>query len=58
MTDIETALKKGICIRVERGMILTELGGWVLIDKHENENSKVSMTIMGHVTYNSNFQSE
>ena len=56
MTDIETALKKDV--RVERGMILTELGGWVLIDKHENENSKVSMTIMGHVTYNSNFQSE
>ena len=31
-------------------MILTELGGWVLIDKHENENSKISMTIMEHVT--------
>jgi hypothetical protein len=37
-------------------MILTELGGWVLIDKHENENSKISMTIMEHVTYNSDFQ--
>jgi hypothetical protein len=39
-------------------LYITELGGWVLIDKHENEYGKMSMTIMGHVTYNSKFQSE
>jgi hypothetical protein len=55
MTDIETTLKTDV--RVERGMILTELGGWVLIDKHENENSKIGMTIMEYLTMNSDFQS-
>jgi hypothetical protein len=54
MTDIEPTLEKDV--RVERGMILTEIGGWVLIDKHENENGRNSMMIMEHETYHGDFQ--
>jgi hypothetical protein len=43
-TTIETT--QTTKVRVEKGMILTELGGWVLIDKHENENSRISMAIL------------
>jgi hypothetical protein len=53
VTDIDTTLETNV--RVERGMILTELGGWVLIDKHENENGRNSMMIMEHETFNGNF---
>jgi hypothetical protein len=39
-------------------MILTQLGEWVglLIDKHENENSRVCMAIMDAWTADSDFQ--
>ena len=55
-TDIETTLQTDV--RVERGMILTELGGWVLIDKHENENARISMNILEHETYHGEFPGE
>ena len=55
-TDIETTLQTGV--RVERGMILTELGGWVLIDKHENENARISMNILEYETYHGEFPGE
>jgi hypothetical protein len=37
-------------------MILRELGGWVLIDKHENENSRICMAILDARTAESDFQ--
>ena len=56
LTDIRTTLETDV--RVERGMILTELGGWVLIDKHENENGRISMMILEYETFHGEFQGE
>ena len=56
LTDIRTTLETDV--RVERGMILTELGGWVLIDKHENENGRISMMILEYETFHGEFQYE
>jgi hypothetical protein len=53
-TSIETT--QTTRVRVEKGMVLTELGGWVLIDKDENENGRITMAIMKEWTIEDNLK--